>query len=104
MDGTSTVKSKIMNEYIRKTIGNNIRKIRKSRNLNQDDLSKMVDLSRTSIVNIEQGIQQLTIDNLYKIASVLNCNPHDIIPNETKPKIRLKLVKETITNVIGVSL
>lgn len=93
-----------MNEYIRKTIGDNIRKMRKSRNLNQSDFAKLLDLSRTSIVNIEQGTQQLTIDNLYKIASVLNYNPHDIIPNEFKPKIKLKLVKETVINVIGVAL
>jgi len=54
------------------TIGKNIRKYRKQAELSQDKLSKLADVSHTTIVKIESGaIQSPTIDTVKKIADSL---------------------------------
>ncbi len=52
-------------------IGESIRKFRKIKNIKQEHLAAMLGLSRTSLVNIENGRQATTIDNLFKIADIL---------------------------------
>lgn len=78
-----------MNYSIRQRIAKIIREKRKSKGINQENFAKMVDLSRTSIVNIEKGNHGITIENLYLFAEKLECSVHELIP---KPKIRLKLL------------
>ena len=44
---------------------------RNKRNLSQEKLAEMTDLGITTIRNIERGIGNITINNLCKIAEVL---------------------------------
>lgn len=52
-------------------IGMGIRKLREARGLTQAQLAVLVDVERTSIVNIEKGRQRLGIDLLDKLATAL---------------------------------
>ena len=56
-----------------KTISQNIRKLRKDRNMNQEEFAEMLNLSRPTIVNIESCRQMLTIKNL-----IIICNSFDV--------------------------
>jgi len=62
------------------TIAKNIKKYRKERNLSQDKLSKLADVSHATIVKIESGgIKSPTIDTVQKIAKALGVSVDDLI-------------------------
>ena len=61
-------------------LGENIANARAKQNLSQEQLSKMVHLSRTSIVNLEMGNQRCPLDTLYDIASCLGVSIQEILP------------------------
>jgi DNA-binding XRE family transcriptional regulator len=66
-------------------LGERIRKLREGREapggrMTQADLAALVDLERTSITNIEKGVQKLSLHVLYKICGVLDANVLDILP------------------------
>ncbi len=65
---------------VNKIIGRKIMKLRTDYGLTQISCADCIGISRSSIVNIEKGRQALTIDNLYKLADVLECEVSDILP------------------------
>ena len=74
-------------------IGNKIKQIRKLRRLSQDDLAAGVNLTRTSIVNIEKGRQGLTATTIWELCQFLKINPADIFP-ESKNSISILTASE----------
>lgn len=68
----NTIREKRLYELI----GDNIKKLRIEKGLNQTSLASKINLSRTSVVNIEQGRQHPSIYLLFQIA---NCLQTDII-------------------------
>lgn len=72
-------------------IGNLIKEGRKKKKppVSQEQLGKMVGMSRTSIVNIETGRHKIQIHTLYSIANELQIDILELLPNihlETKRK------------------
>jgi len=62
------------------TIGKNIKKLRKQRDLSQDRLSKFADISHNTIIKIESGaIQSPTMDTAQKIAKALGVSLDDLM-------------------------
>ncbi len=62
------------------TIGKNIKKLRKQRDLSQDKLSKLADISHNTIIKIESGaIQSPTMDTASKIAKALGVSLDDLM-------------------------
>lgn len=61
-------------------IGRRIQQFRTERHLSQDELARMVGISRTSVVNIEKGRQRLPIHTLWEIAGALHVDPHALLP------------------------
>ncbi len=68
-------------------IGDNIKKRRQSLKLNQTSLAKSINLSRTSLVNIEQGKQHPSVFVLLEISEKLGVTLHDLIPDRVNPSI-----------------
>ena len=66
-------------------IGGRILATRKRANLRQEKLAEAVQLSRTSITNIERGRQKIQVDTLYAIAEVLGVRPHALLPLPNQP-------------------
>ena len=65
---------------IKNTIGKNIRDLRLKRDISQDRLSKLTDLSLNTIVKIESGKNKNpTIVTLFKIAKIFNMQIDDLI-------------------------
>jgi transcriptional regulator with XRE-family HTH domain len=60
-----------------KALGARIRELRGP--LSQEQLAKIVKLTRTSIVNIEAGRQKLLLHNLFKIADALGVRPTELL-------------------------
>lgn len=69
-------KEATLSEYV----GYKIKQIRKTKNINQTELAKILGLTRASIVNIEAGRQNITIDKLSKLCRSLDINSNEILP------------------------
>jgi transcriptional regulator with XRE-family HTH domain len=66
-------------------IGEKIRKYRGE--MRSGELAKKVNLSRTSIANIEKGRQHVTIDALWRIATLLKVDPHQLLPTAEEVEV-----------------
>lgn len=53
-----------------------------SAGLTQEDLSRRVGLSRTSITNMEQGTQHVSLHHLFDLASALGITPNELLPED----------------------
>jgi transcriptional regulator with XRE-family HTH domain len=90
----NSVTYKSINFYI----GEQVKLYRESRNITQEELSKIIGYNRASIVNIESGYQGCPTDTLYDIANTLGCNIADLLPSiEWFLKNRNKRLKKVIT-------
>ena len=62
------------------TISKNIKKLRKAKDLSQDKLSRLADVSHATIIKIESGKNQNpTLDTLEKIAKALEVSVDELI-------------------------
>ena len=65
-------------------VGDNIREIRKSKNIGQTELVRLLDLqgitiTRESLVKIERGIQHIYASQLKGIKNALNTNYDELL-------------------------
>src|SRR5258708_525228 len=67
-------------------VGRRIREARKRRTpaLTQDELARLVGLTRTSITNVEQGRQKCLLHTLAEIANALEVEVASLIPSLTE--------------------
>ena len=66
-------------------IGNNIRRIRKSRNMTQTDLSELVGYNQRTVSNWEKGIHYPNPQTIRSIADALSIAPTEIIGHNDAP-------------------
>ena len=69
--------SRHLNSY--KIIGNNIRTIRKAKNLSQEELADLANLSKTALGAIERGTSVPTINTLNRIAKALEMDITELV-------------------------
>ena len=62
--------------------GQCVRKIRKRKNLSQEELSFKAELHRTYIGMIERAEKNITLINIEKIAKALNVNVKDLFDDK----------------------
>ena len=61
-------------------IGKNLKKLRKQKDLSQDRLSKLADVSYNTVIKLESGgITNPTIETLEKIAKALGISVDDLL-------------------------
>lgn len=63
---------------IRIKFGKKLKQLRKVANLSQEDLGKKATIHRTYIGSIERGEQNISIDNIAKLAKALKATPKDL--------------------------
>jgi len=54
-----------------KEFGNKIKKVRKKEGLTQSQLAELLNTSRTAIIRIEKGDQNLTVEYIAKITTII---------------------------------
>jgi transcriptional regulator with XRE-family HTH domain len=69
-----------MQEPVYSFFGSRVRALRERRKVTQEELARRVDLSRTSITNIEQGRQRVLLHQIFEIATALDAAPGDLLP------------------------
>lgn len=66
------------------SVGEKLRLQRKKVGMDQETLSRHLNLSRTTIINIEKGRQRLSLEHAWLAAQILNISIEILLPNETK--------------------
>jgi transcriptional regulator with XRE-family HTH domain len=61
-------------ENISLTIGRKLKKIRQSKNITIDELSRMISISQQQIARYERGYTKMSAETIYKISLALNCS------------------------------
>jgi transcriptional regulator with XRE-family HTH domain len=69
-----------MEDDLYRVFGSRVRALREERKVTQDELAKRVDLSRTSITNIEKGRQRVLLHQMVEIAQALEADPGALVP------------------------
>ncbi|MFT3909760.1 MAG: helix-turn-helix transcriptional regulator [Ferruginibacter sp.] len=66
-------------------VGEKVRFQRLKARMDQETLSRHLNLSRTTIINIEKGRQRLSLEHAWLAAQILNISIEDLLPpTETK--------------------
>lgn len=65
-------------QNIRKKFGQKVRQIRKGAKLSQEELGFKANIHRTYIGAIERGEQNISLDNIYKLAKTLKVHIKDL--------------------------
>ena len=75
-----------MAEAVYRDFGRVVADRRKRIGLSQELLAARVGLSRTSIVNIEQGRQRVAVHLLLALAEALETQPASLLPTDAGPR------------------
>lgn len=65
---------------LRRCMGSAIAQRRKAAGLSQDDVAQCCGLTRTSIVNVEAGRQELPVRKLVLVGEALGCDYRELMP------------------------
>ncbi|CAN5398844.1 hypothetical protein BH20ACI1_BH20ACI1_05700 [soil metagenome] len=77
---------------------NNLRKFRLEKKLSQEDLAGSANLHRTYIGSVERGERNISIDNMERLATALDCTIADLLSEESEEPEELT-DKETLENL-----
>ena len=61
--------------------GKQLRVIRKNKQISQDRLALIADIDRSYVGRIERGEVNITLEKVYALASALECDVCDLLPN-----------------------
>ncbi|WP_428413658.1 helix-turn-helix domain-containing protein [Pararhizobium sp.] len=64
---------------IRETFAKNLRRLRQSKGLSQEELAHRADLDRTYISSLERSIYSPSIDVVYRLSTVLGVEAADLL-------------------------
>lgn len=64
---------------ILKDFGIHLKNIRVQKNITQEQLAHLCELDRTYISGVERGKRNISLINLYKIASSLDIHPSELL-------------------------
>ncbi|OPL09775.1 MAG: hypothetical protein AVO34_05000 [Firmicutes bacterium ML8_F2] len=68
-----------MKENIRIIFGNQLKKLRLTQNLSQEELAFLSGLHRTYISSVERGERNISITNIDRLAKALNIEPYELL-------------------------
>ncbi|QQS35989.1 MAG: helix-turn-helix transcriptional regulator [Ignavibacteriales bacterium] len=67
---------------IKETIGKRIKELRDKKKISQEKLAELADLDRTYINTVERGKRNISIENIEKIATALDCTLQEFFKSE----------------------
>lgn len=63
----------------KEVLARNMRRLRTSTGLSQEELAARAGLHRTYISSVERGQRNVSLENIFAIASALGCDPRELI-------------------------
>lgn len=85
-----------------KLLGENVRKYRSQLGLTQEQLADKIELTRTSVVNIERGKQNTPLHLLLTMAEVFNITLETLIPNKSDYQSNAQIDDQTFKDMKNV--
>lgn len=79
-DSPVSYKDETAMDQLPKELGKRIRKKRKEKKVSQDALALSCEMDRSYMGRIERGEVNITIEKLYRIAKILDCEPAELLP------------------------
>lgn len=67
-------------DRVNSLFGEKLAQVRRARRVSQAELGKRVNLSRTTIANLERGSQNVQLHQMFTLARALDANPDELIP------------------------
>lgn len=71
-----------MSSVLREILAKNIKDLRLSKHLSQEELADVCGLHRTYISDIERGTRNVSVDNIEKIADGLGVEPSKLLEDK----------------------
>lgn len=68
-----------VNKTLRQTLADNLRRLRCSERISQEDFAELCGLHRTYISDIERCTRNISIDNIEKIANALHVSASELL-------------------------
>lgn len=65
--------------------GESLRMMRKQKGISQDKLALLADIDRSYVGRIERGEVNITLEKVYQLAEVLECDPTELLPTPSVP-------------------
>jgi transcriptional regulator with XRE-family HTH domain len=62
--------------------GRNLRRLRLALGISQEELGFRANLDRTYVSSVERGHRNISIENVFRLASALECDPRELIAPE----------------------
>ncbi|WP_231511640.1 helix-turn-helix domain-containing protein [Chondromyces apiculatus] len=59
--------------------GRNLRRLRTSAGLSQEELAARSGLHRTYVSSVERGNRNVSLENIFALAEALKCEPRDLL-------------------------
>jgi methanogenic corrinoid protein MtbC1 len=86
-------------------LSNNIKTLRKEKNINQSQLAKLLKISQTSVAHYEKGDRQPTIETLIRLSSIFEVSLDELIGNKKNeknigPLINKQEIVQHMTNLL----
>jgi len=66
---------KKINDLKSKTLGNNIKSIRKKSNYTQEEFAEKLDITPQFLSSVERGINNISLTTAINICKITNCSP-----------------------------
>ena len=85
---------------ITEQFGERLKKIRTQKSLSQEQLSYLADIDRSYISDVERGARNISLENIYKLASALNIPPYLLLLNSANLLDRWDITLEELDELI----
>ena len=59
--------------------GRNLKRLRASAGLSQEELAARAGLHRTYVSSVERGNRNVSLENIFALANALRCDPRDLL-------------------------
>jgi len=73
------MKARRSNPSARTVFADNVRKLRRSRGMSQEELAEVANLHRTYVGSVERGERNISIDNMERLALALGVNLREML-------------------------
>ena len=74
----------------RTLFGRNLRRLRLAFGISQEELGFRANLDRTYVSSVERGHRNISIDNIFRLAAALECDPRELLAPEHEPHPRTR--------------
>jgi len=89
--------------------GSRLSSVRRAKRVSQTELGRRVKLSRTTIANLEAGLQNVQLHQVFSLARALDADPNELIPSvrefeaeeQRRNDLLLQQIREELLQIMG---